>query len=33
MSLITELKTDMPAQLERVRELEQNGELVPIPAS
>jgi hypothetical protein len=30
--MVAELKADMAAQLERVRELERNGELAPIPA-
>jgi tetratricopeptide (TPR) repeat protein len=31
-AMVAELKADMAAQLERVRELERNGELAPIPA-
>jgi hypothetical protein len=31
--MVAELEADMAAQLERVRELQQNGELAPIPAS
>jgi TolB-like protein/Tfp pilus assembly protein PilF len=32
-AMVVEIKADMAVQLERVRELERNGELAPIPAS
>jgi hypothetical protein len=30
-SIVAEIEADMAAQLERVREMERNGELEPIP--
>ena len=30
-AIVAEIEADMAAQLERVREMEQNGELEPIP--
>ena len=30
-AMVAEIETDMAAQLERVREMERNGELEPIP--